>query len=218
MFEPLRVSNGLPTKKAHPGRLALKAEVGSHTEQPFVDGDQPSYPILLRFPFLEMPDELTGCTPGRRRDAPVRHIWIRVASFGERVIPQFWIRGASDHDEIIPSGAGSDVAVMAPTSSVKASEFFRMLAKIAHAFAIAEMGMGSFSPFLTAMICDADTSNSGRYIGGLQCIEPATTSIHELSFDPQRGDRSGIVAVRIRLLAALETPTYYVAVGQRPGP
>jgi hypothetical protein len=222
MFQPLGVSNGLPTRKVHPEGLALQAEVGPHAEQPVVDCDQQPYPILLRFPFLEMPDELTGCTPGRRRNAPVRHIWIRVASFRERFILQFWIRETSHCDEIVPRldalAAKSDAAAIAPTSTLQASDFFRILAKIGHAFAVAEMGVGSFSPFLTPMICDAVTSNYGRYVGGLQCIEPAAALIHELSFDPVGGDRLGIVAVRIRLLAALETPTYHVAVGRRSGP
>jgi hypothetical protein len=108
-----------------------------------------------------------------------------------------------------------NVADIEPTATVRAPEFFRMLAKIAHAFAVAEMRMGSFSPFLTSIICDADTSNSVQYIGGLQHTEPVAAAIHELSFASHTCDRPDIVAVRIRLLAALETPTYYVAVGRR---
>ena len=88
-----------------------------------------------------------------------------------------------------------------------------MLAKIAHAFAVAEKGLGSFVPFLTPIICNADTSNSVQYIGGLPQVGPAAAGLHELSF--ASCDCPEIVAVRIRLLAPLETPTYYVAVGRR---
>ncbi len=107
------------------------------------------------------------------------------------------------------------VAAIEPTATVRAPEFFRMLAKIAHAFAVAEMGLDSFVPFLTPMICDAETSNSVQYIGGLPDSEPATAGLHELSFGSHACHRPDTVAVRIRLLAALETPTYYVAVGRR---
>jgi hypothetical protein len=73
----------------------------------------------------------------------------------------------------------------------------------------------AFLPFLAPMICDADTSDSWRYVGGLQRTEPATAELHKLSFASYPYDRTDIVVVRVRLLAALETPTYYVAVGRR---
>jgi hypothetical protein len=65
------------------------------------------------------------------------------------------------------------------------------------------------------MICDGDTSNSVQYIGGLRDQEPTAIGIHELSFAPNDFSRPDIVTVKIRLLATLETPTYYVAVGRR---
>ena len=108
-----------------------------------------------------------------------------------------------------------NVTDIEPTATFSAPEFFRMLAKIAHAFAVAEMGVGSFTPLLTPLICNADTSNSVQYIGGLQHAEPATTEIYVMSFGSHTCNRPEIVAVRIRLLAALETPTYFVAVGRR---
>jgi len=132
----------------------------------------------------------------------VQHLWIRAASFRDGIIP---------HLEAL--AAELNVAAIEPTATVSAPEFFRMLAKIAHAFAVAEMELESFVPFLTSMICDADTSNCVQYIGGLPHAEPALVGLHELSFGSC--DRLDIVAVRIRLLAALETPTYYVAVGRR---
>jgi hypothetical protein len=161
-----------------------------------------AYPFLVLFPLLQLPDELSG----RIRNefgAKVKHLWIRGASFRDGIIP---------HMETLAAELG--VAAIEPTGTVSAPEFFRMLAKIGHAFAVAEMGMGSFSPFLASMICDADTSSSARYVGGLPHTEPAAVEIHERSFSSP-SSRPDIVAVRIRLLAALETPTYFVAVGRR---
>jgi hypothetical protein len=77
------------------------------------------------------------------------------------------------------------------------------------------MGDGSFTPFLTPIIRDGETSNSVQYIGGMPDAEPATPELHNLSFIPHPSHRPDIVAVRIRLLAALGTPAYYVAVGRR---
>jgi hypothetical protein len=77
------------------------------------------------------------------------------------------------------------------------------------------MGVDAFTPFLTQMICESDTSNSVQHIGGLQHAEPASPNLHELSFDSHACHRPDIVTVRIRLLTCLETPTYFVAVGRR---
>src|ERR1700730_3648827 len=202
MFGPLRMYYDLPTRrrKERPKKLALKVKLTPDAEWSFIDVDQEIYPFLVLFPLLEMPDELSGHTTSGERGATVRHLWIRAASFRDGIMPHL----AALITEL-------NVADIEPTATFKAPEFFRMLAKVAHAFAVAEMGMGSFQPFLTPMICDADTSNSVQYIGGLQDAEPATAGLHELSLGSRTCDRPDIVAVTIRLLAALETPTYYVA-------
>jgi hypothetical protein len=206
MFGPLRMYYDLPSRRRRerPKKLPLKVKVSPDSDWSFIDVDREVYPFLVLFPLLQIPDELSGCTTGGERGAKVKHLWIRGASFRDGIIP---------HMEALAAELG--VAAIEPTGTVSAPEFFRMLAKISHAFAVAEMGMGSFSPFLTSIICDADTSNSAQYIGGLPLAEPAAVAIHELSFGSPTGNRSDIVAVRIRLLATLETPTYYVTVGRR---
>jgi len=204
MYGPLRMYYDLPSRRRRerPAKLPLKVKLTPNADWSFLDVNRDVYPFLVLFPLLEMPDELSGRTTEGERSAKVKHLWVRGASFRDGIIR---------HMEAL--AAELKVAAIEPTATVSAPEFFRMLAKIAHAFAVAEWGLGSFVPFLTPMICDADTSNSVQYIGGLPNIEPAAVGLHELSF--ASCDRLEVVAVRIRLLAALETPTYYVAVGRR---
>lgn len=206
IFGPLRMYYDLPTRRRNkrPKMLPLKVKLTRDAEWSFIKVDQEVYPFLILFPFIRMPDELSGYMTSGERGAAVRQFWIRGASFRNGIMP---------HLDAL--AAELNVAEIEPTATFSVPEFFRMLAKIAHAYAVAEKGIGSFSPFLIPMICDADTSNSVQYIGGLQYAEPMTAKLHELSFDSHSCDRPDIVAVRIRLLAALETPTYFVAVGRQ---
>jgi len=150
-----------------------------------------------------MPDELSGYRKLGERDARVRRLWIRGASFHH---------GVHVHLQALSESLG--VAEIQPIGTFSAPEFFRMLAKIAHAFAVAELGLDSFTPYLIPIIVEGDTSNCAQYIGGLQYEEPLGAELHELSFDSHTCDKPEIVSVKIRLLAPLQTPTYYVAVGR----
>src|SRR5258708_35603336 len=139
-----------------------------------------------------MPDELSGHANAGERRAVAQKFWIRGASFRDGIL---------HHLEAL--AAELNVAAMEPTSTARVSEFLQMLAKIAHAFAIAEMGLDSFSPFLAPIVCKANTSNSLQFIGGLQYTEPAQTALHELSFCTHTWQQPDVVVVRIRLLASL---------------
>jgi hypothetical protein len=191
-------------RQKRPATLPLKVKLTPDAEWSLIDVDREVCPFLVLFPLLPMPDELSGRTTIGERGATAQHLWIRGASFRDGIIP---------HMEAL--AAELNVAAIEPTGTFRAPEFFRMLAKIAHAFTVAELGTRSFSPFLIPMIRDADTSNSVQYIGGLQRAESATADVHELSFGSHTCGRLDIVAVRIRLFAALEAPTYYVAVGRQ---
>ena len=162
MYGPLRMYFDLPTRrpKERPTQLPLKVKLTPDAEWSFIDVDRDVYPFLVLFPILRIPDELTGHTICGDRCAKVQNLWIRGASFRDGIIP---------HMEAL--AAELNVAAIEPTATVSAPEFFRLLAKIAHAFTVAEKGLGSFIPFLTPMICRADTSNSVQYVGGLPTAE-----------------------------------------------
>lgn len=93
--------------------------------------------------------------------------------------------------------------------------FARMLAKIAHGYAIASMGYDSFRPFLQKMI-RGEASEYHYYIGGYRDIWPADpNNLHALSSAVVRSDRdTRYVAVDIRLFSNMPTPHYAVIVGE----
>lgn len=207
MLGPLRIYYDLPSRrrKERPEKLPLKVKRTPDADWSYIDVDQQIYPFLVLFPLLDLPDELSGRTTAESRGAVVRQLWIRGASFRDGILPH-----------LAALAAELQVAAIEPTAKFSAPEFFRMLAKIAHAFAVAEMGIGSFAPFLIPIVRAADTANCVQYIGGLREQEPRTENLHELSFVPPPVNRPDIIAVRVRLFATLETPTYHVAVGRRP--
>jgi hypothetical protein len=192
-------------RKLRPKTLPLKVKYrSSETAWTSIEVDQDVYPFLLLFPHYLMPDELSGFVTVPPRDSATSKLWIRGASFRY---------GLTSHLEEL--AAKLNVAQILPTATMEAHQFCLMLAKIAHAYAVAELGLGSFSPFLSQIITSADLSNRAQYIGGLADSEPKSNGLHELSIDSHTCARPNIVAVRLRLLASLEAPTYFLAVGRR---
>ncbi len=206
MLGPLRMYYGMPSRRRgkRPKKLPLKVKLKPESDWSYIDVEQEIYPFLILFPLLHLPDELSGQTTYGEREAKVRQLWIRAASFRYGIMPHLNSLAARLH-----------VAAIEPTGTFKAPEFFRMLAKIAHAFAIAELGENAFVPFVGSIICKGETSNSVQFIGGSKETEHATSALHEVSFWSIPSAPPETVAVRVRLLSALETPTYYVAVGRK---
>jgi hypothetical protein len=98
--------------------------------------------------------------------------------------------------------------------------FCRMLAKIGHAFATFELGVGGFTPILTDIIRDPDRSarTAIGFVGGLPSPPTPPRSLHHLSVG--RAAIAGgptFVIVRIHLFAQLGAPVYSVVVGVPPG-
>ena len=90
---------------------------------------------------------------------------------------------------------------------------FRMLGKIGHSLAVAELGLERFKPLLRNMILDG-ASEAFNHIGGEPEIEPPSPSLHELGLGYQRANGTDYVVARIRLFARHGGPTYYVVVGE----
>jgi hypothetical protein len=131
----------------------------------------------------------------------------------------FWIRGASasqgffEHPNDLIAKLG--VHAVYPVANATVEDFCLMLAKIAHSFAVAEVGSGQFEPLLLPLLLKRDLSNRADLIGGLRYDEPSSQELHEISLDDHTCNRPDLVAVRIRLLSKLGTPTYYVVAGRR---
>jgi hypothetical protein len=87
----------------------------------------------------------------------------------------------------------------------------RMLAKIAHSFAVATYGLDTFTPFLPEIILDK-SDNHQFYIGG-SSVEflPKHNAITSISAGVLH---DGLIIVHIRLFVSLGGPAYRVVVGR----
>jgi hypothetical protein len=93
--------------------------------------------------------------------------------------------------------------------------FARMLAKIGHAYAVAELGHESIEACSTDFIRGID-AGANNYVGSNALIEEPSPHLHYINHLEQ--DSTGIIVVTIRLFANLGAPTYQVVVGRRKRP
>ncbi len=91
----------------------------------------------------------------------------------------------------------------------------RMLAKIGHSLAVAEIGADKFSPRLLELIVSGNIS-AMNLIGGAPDseFEQESKSLHDLALGYQRIDKRTFVVAKIRLFARHGGPVYYVVVGE----
>ena len=85
----------------------------------------------------------------------------------------------------------------------------RVLAKIAHSYAVAELGLGGFTPLLREFI-RGEGGDRFRYVGGEFKPGAPGAGLHEIGFEQ---GVTGYLVVRIRLFASLGAPVYRVVVG-----
>lgn len=203
---PLRMLYNMPTRrpKDRPQHLSLSVKYPDSTDWEIAQVDRSVCPFLVGLPIYPMPDLLTGSVTEGDRGAATSRIWIRGGGFWpDKDAHLQWLCEMLGASEVMPS------------ATVHTEPFCLVLAKIAHAFTVAEMGVGSFDPFLTKMVLERDLSKRADFIGGGRGDEPPSSTLHELDFDQTCSSDGDIIAVQIRLLALLGTPTYHVAVGRR---
>lgn len=99
--------------------------------------------------------------------------------------------------------------------------FAQLLAKIGHVFAAAELLLENFDPilpnFLELEIPNGSTSDLRDYfVGGHMTAIPPTPYLHQLALGLAQTKDQTFVVAKIRLLAFLGAPVYYVAVGTVP--
>jgi len=203
---PLRMLYNMPTRrpKDRPKHLPLKVKYPTNTDWEIAYVDRGICPFLVGLPLYPMPDALTGTVTKGNRSAATSDIWIRGGGFWQdRDAHLQWLCNALGASEVMPA------------ATINTEPFCLTLAKIAHSFTVAELGVGSFDSFLVDMIRQRDLSNRAEFIGGGSGNEPPSDQLHELAFDTAVSTNPNVIAVRIRLLGLLGAPTYHVAVGRR---
>jgi hypothetical protein len=169
------------------GRLVLSAHLP--------EGAYPSILIMLMF---REPDVLSGAAP-------------RLIFGGEMTLAANEI--CQDHRK-----RRENIADLPHTQPVvfEAVPFSRMLAKIAHSYTVAELGLGSFRPTLLPIITGDDLSNIGQYVGGNAAFHSASAFLHEISLGTETVLGVAYCVVTIRLFASLAMPVYRVVAGVLP--
>ncbi|MBN9089168.1 MAG: hypothetical protein J0J01_19860 [Reyranella sp.] len=96
--------------------------------------------------------------------------------------------------------------------------FMRVLAKIAHAYTVAILGLDGFIPLLPNYIIGDNDGARHFYVGSDLSLEPQTDLLHDLKFEEATVEQWEFIVLRIRLFANLQSPTYRVVSGlyQRP--
>lgn len=201
MYGPLRMLYGLPTRRKNrrPETLQLKVRRTEVSDWEYVHVAQERYPFLITFPYFEAPGALTV---------------IEESAAAGPVTQRLWIRGASpynDFQELLRSLAEElGVHSLMPESKAEVSAFCSLLAKIALSYAVAEKGIAVARSKLASIALGENMANCMHYIGSVEKDEPQSDSLHELSLGHHT--RSDSIIVRLRLLAKLGTPTYFVVV------
>ena len=106
------------------------------------------------------------------------------------------------------------------TRGLAALPCYKLLAKIAHAYTVAELGANTFAPTVLRIVRDAPAVFGDYYIGSFTLDEPAANQLHVIGFDKPIRDKEGEwIVVKIRIFAHIAgLPTYYVISGRRhPG-
>lgn len=96
--------------------------------------------------------------------------------------------------------------------------FNRLLAKIAHGFAVMEFGLDGFTPFLNDLIRGKDVTNSLYFVGCDRETRDSGTDPYFLGLAIMRAPIPDLILVHIRMFSDLGAPPYLVAVGKRTRP
>lgn len=89
----------------------------------------------------------------------------------------------------------------------------RVLGKIDHSSAVAELGRSGFHALLPHYITNPDGDLS-FFVGGASHTESPNEALHEIGFEPPSAEHNYIV-VRVRLFSFLGAPIYRVVIGTR---
>jgi hypothetical protein len=99
---------------------------------------------------------------------------------------------------------------------VDVSRYAKMLAKIAHSFAVAELGMDAFHPLLPSVIKETN-SPLHFYVGGVQPKPEPENCRHKITLATENYHGRSFIVAHLRLFADLGFPAYICIVGLADG-
>jgi hypothetical protein len=187
-FRPFRYVlkiKGKKRSKPRPLTLPLKTRDGRTVEIPVAD-----HPALVVFPHLPPPRIIRN--PGE--DAPIRYM---------RVVSEA-VKALADRHGVSEFHTTTDIGA-----------FYRMLAKIAHAYVVAKWGLGSFFPCLLPII-RGESEDYSEFIGGGEpfigddCLWSVAPLVRRT---PEGAEKRVFLGASIRLFGKYATPQYDVIAG-----
>lgn len=205
MYGPLRLLYDLPTRrrKKRPKKLLLKVKYSSdETEWQTTLVEQKKFPFLITFPYFETPGIVERKQVHQSKGPVTKRLWIRGAS------PYY-----SFHELMEKLLIELKAYSIFPESTAEIPAFCKLLAKIAHTFAVAKIGLSGFTPILEPIIIKNNLSHCMHYIGSPNNDEAPKNMLHDLNI--LEFDNIDAIFVKVRLLCKLGTPTYIVAAGRR---
>lgn len=129
-----------------------------------------------------------------------------------RTIGKVWLKNLQQDLSAFAARPDGAVPLLAQASQYK---FLRMIAKIAHSYAVAEEGLHSFNPMLLDFILGRPTHHGPHWIGG---VDPRPefegSPLHVLDSFRHTVDGADYLMARIYLFYGYGAPAYEVVVGE----
>jgi len=196
MFDAVRRNLAIRTKKGNFRKAHFPVTVSHDAREVCVRLHIGDHPTILVLPILIAPRNLVNAEPG----SPCLHsLYLCNLNVSDSTLERLRLQNIN-------------------TPNVDMFLFCQLLAKIAHAYASAELGPGSFASLHKSLIEKRLAKNEASnecfdFIGGNIQNEGPSRQLHELGLGYIRKDSTTYVGVRIRLFAKFNSPSYYVLAG-----
>lgn len=205
---PMRRQMGFPQKRrGAKERLRRKGEqfvlMLDHSKVKVPIDEFPALLMSLVFPF---PGILLGQKPEDKALAGGVYSAELLEGFGEKL------------NRIKAKYRANSIGIMGiePRGRGEEDDYGRMLAKISHSYAAAELGCGNFHPFLVHVIRGIRPYYLPYFIGSdLIRNKPPSDDLHDISLDDSIPAAEAFVVVKLRLFANRNTPTHFIVVGRK---
>lgn|SRR5215213_8754930 len=226
MLGPLRYRLGLkPSGLTHlPINISYDGYYSYETQIPIEKA-----PILLFLPVLAEPGLLRTIfhfssahlrVVSRTGPQPERNPFIIPTEPEDPDMPAVFIR--AEHDKVLALAAETGAQTVSPFGvTVRAEPLLRMVAKIAHSFAVYQMGGVLFKPFLQNLILGEKSSRPiSHYVGGDPAVDMHYPLIEnerhslELVFGLPEIYKDRLLLVNIHLFRDIGFPSFRAVVGR----
>jgi hypothetical protein len=207
-MRPVRRQLGLPQKRrGAKGRERRGAErfvlrLDSHKVKVPIE----EFPALLMSLVFPYPGILLGQRPEDKPLAGGVYSAELIEGFGEKL------------NKIKAKYRANSISIMGiePKGREDQDDYGRMLAKIAHSYAAAELGCGNFEPFLVHVIQGVKPYCLPHFIGSpLGKNSPPFPDLHQIEIDQSGLGGESFIVVKLRLFSNRDTPTHYIVVGRK---